>query len=152
MRLPCGVSPLGSVHRTWLGGVELAVTAVLLGLLAGPPGLAVGAGLLVCWLLLPVAYTVALGQFALLALFPASTPVALLAEAGLVGALAASVVGSVAPLRSLLAMGVGGGFLAALVVAAPTPAVAALAVLAVGALLSYGLHRYELVEMGLVPA
>lgn len=141
----------GDADRTPLTGFELLATTALLGVTAGPPGVAVGAGLCVAWFLLPVVHVVALGQFAVVALYAASTPLLVLAlvEAGLGSVLLASLLPD-APLRAGVAFLATALLLAGVVLFAPSVPFGASALLVLAATGAYGLHRYERVAMGLV--
>jgi hypothetical protein len=137
--------------RLSLSGVGLLATAVLLGVTTGLPGVVVGAGLALAWLLLPVVYVVALGQFALVGLYAADTPalVLALAEVGFASTLLASLFPA-SPARAAVPFVVAALLLTGVVLFAPSVPLGSGALLVVAAAGAYGLHRYERVSMGLV--
>lgn len=141
----------GDADRTPLSGFELLATAALVGATAGLPGLVVGAGLALAWLLLPVVYVVALGQFAVVGLYDAATPTVVLAlvEVGLGGVLLASLLPA-APLRAGVAFAVTAPILVGVVLFAPSLPLGAAALLALASIAAYGLHRHQRVSMELV--
>jgi hypothetical protein len=168
-----------TADRTRLGGASALLAAVaLIGLTGGRPVVAVLGGLAVVasWWLLAPTYGFALGHVALAAVLPVNAlaggvPLELLAvEVGLVGMLLASAVDrgvwpergdaehevqtgrSVAPsIGLILAWTLGGGALAWIAAGSGLDLRTAGA-LVVGAsgLAAYGLHRYQLVSLGLV--
>lgn len=156
-----------------LGAASAVVASVGLVALAGLPGVVAAAALVAAWVLLPASYAFALGQVALVALAPGGGLLGVaVAEAGLLGVLLAPAttlpepgppvalavawaLGGVA-LAWASAGGTGGtagtagaGTVGAGVLA---PWQAGFALIAVTALAAYGLHRYQLVSLGLVEA
>jgi len=141
----------GGADRTPVAGLQVLATTVLFGVTAGIPGAAVGAALCLGWLLLPAVHVVALGQFALVALYdPATTPVRalVLVELALGSVLVASLLPD-APLRAPLAFAVSVAPLCGIALLVSPPA-SAVALAAVVAAVAYGLHRHERVTLGLV--
>lgn len=130
-------------------------SAAVLGVAAGIPGVVAG---VVLWLssfwLRPI-FVFAAGQFALLALFPEGVPLGrlVLAEAGLLGTLAGSVVRTPDPSRTVavtLAAFLGlGALLRAGRLWGDAVWISGALLIGSVAIVSYGLHRYELVLMGL---
>ena len=164
-----------AAERTRLGGASALVAAVALvvsagveGLVVGLQGLAAAAVVVSAWYLLPPTYAFALGNVALVAVLP-ETAVGrmVVVEAGLLGILLASATTLDSPGQSddsghsVLSILVG-----ALVVLAWTLAGGAFAwasargdlrlsvaggfLIALSAFAAYGLHRYQLVSLGVV--
>ncbi|WP_135825295.1 hypothetical protein [Halorussus ruber] len=157
-----------TTDRTKLGGASALLAAVaLIGLTEGRPLVAVLGGLAVVasWLLLAPTSAFALGHVALAAVLPANAlasgvPLELLAvEVGLVGMLLASATrrgvdagGSVAlAVGVVLAWTFGGGALAWIAARSGLDLwLAGALVVGASGLAAYGLHRYQLVSLGLV--
>lgn len=155
--VPTGRTTGASVDRRhWFGGLGVAFAAVGLGLAAGLPGIAAGAGAAIAWFLLPAPSAFAVAQLLAVAALSADDPplAVAIAEVGLLSVLAGPLAETDAP----------GGTLGAFAVAAlATGAVgwgllrsdrplwlAGLAVALVAATAAYGIHRYERVSLGLV--
>ena len=136
-------------------GLALATPAALFAV-AGPRGAAVGLFGAAIWLLAPV-YAFLVAQAGLLAVAPESLAITdLLALQGavallLLAELVTERVHAVTVLGFLALLAVLGGGATAAVAAAVEPWVVAVALLAGVGLLAYGLHRVELVALGLVP-
>jgi len=141
--------------RTWLGLAALALAGAGFVLVDGPAGALAAGALAVVWYALPLPYAVALGHLLLLALVPEGTGITirLPAEAGLLGMLLSETPTVGTPLRfgaaflgtvAVLLGVAGAGF------AAGGTGGAALALTLVAASLGYGLHRYELLRLGLL--
>lgn len=133
----------------------LASTAVL-GVAAGIPGVVAGVLLWLTSFWLRPIFVFAAGQFALLALFPEGVPLGrlVLVEAGLLGTLAGAVVRTSDPSRTVVATLLAFLGLGALVrvgrLWSDTVWIPGALLIASVMTLSYGLHRYELLLMGLV--
>jgi hypothetical protein len=166
---PSRPNPTGD--RSWLGALGVLLVTAALGIAVGPAGLLVGAALAVAWYLFPAPYGFALAVLALVAFVPAALSLPALSPAALapVGvATATAGLAVVGPLCLLLAPDAAIGGPAR--VAATTGALAgglgaiawvgrrstdalwpgAVVLLGTGALAAYGLHRYELLRVGLL--
>lgn len=141
------VSPLG-VGVAVVCPIALAVAAGLVGGIVGTVGLGI-------WLVSPV-YAFAIAQLGLLLVVPDSISIGelVILESGLGTLLFAGMLDEFESRRSIGVFLLGAVGLGGTAVAAGPSAIAlwqsVLAVLGVFAFLSYGLHRYELVELGLV--
>ena len=141
-------------HRRLIAGAFVLV--VTLTAAFGVGGLLLAAGLTVGWYLLPVTYVIAGGSLLVLALAPTPlTGTQLVAVvAGFLALLAVATPTDDRPTTALVALGLGAGGLigAAWVGLAVGDAVWAgtLVLVLAFAIASYGLHRYELVRLGLV--
>ncbi|WP_312907568.1 hypothetical protein [Natronosalvus caseinilyticus] len=138
-----------------LAGLALVVITVAMGVVAGPLG-AVGGGVTaVGWYLLGTPYAIAIGHVVLVVLFPDGlSPLSIvLLEAGLLTLVVAAATGERYPLRfavtALVGVTVLGGLTAVLVRTQPFW-LAALGLVVAAGVLAYGLHRVELVRLGLV--
>jgi len=138
-----------------LGTAAVAVAGLGFAVAGGLPGIAAAVALAGSWYALPTPYAVAVGHLLLAVLLPEDPGLLalVLAELGLLGVLAAAaplrdetlsfagrLVGCGVPLSAVAAIGflVGG-----------LPA-AALSLVAAALALGYGLHRYELLRLGLL--
>jgi hypothetical protein len=141
--------------RTWIG-----VAAVLLAgggfvLTGGLAGALAAAVLAVAWYALPVPYAVAVGHLLLVGVVPGDAALVRVApaEAGLLGVLLSEASTVDAPGRFVAAMLAAGVVLLGAAwagsVAGGLPG-AAVALVVVGAVLGYALHRYELLRLGLL--
>lgn len=139
----------------WLGLPAVGLTAVGLLLIGGTSGIAATIALGVAWYALSTPYTVALGHLLLAALLPESggLPGLLAAEGGLLGMLAINAPGrddhlqfGAAFVTSMLLL----SCVAVLGVRLWGLPAAALLLAAVALLVGYGLHRYELLRLGLL--
>lgn len=137
-----------------LAGI-LMVIGVLVGT-TGSRGLAAGTVLVLAWFLLPAIYVVALGHILLLLAYPTGIPLPVLAgiETGFLLVL-------LAPARTAdhARVTIAAGLLAFLGLTALAAAILlttntlwlpAIAVVGATGLLAYGIHRYQLVRLGLV--
>lgn len=136
--------------------VALVVFGIAFGAVTGPIGLLVGIGVAVVGYTLGLPYALAAGHVALVAFAsdgfdPLSVVVA---EAVLLAALLVSLRNAVSPVRTALVVIVSSTALAGvawLVADSQSVRLAAVTVLALLGVAAYGLHRYELVRLGLVP-
>lgn len=138
--------------RTWLGVLGAVVVAASLGWAVGPPGLLVGAVIAGLWYLLSGAYTVAIGHVLAVPVLPEPSLGILIAlEVGFVAVIAAPVVldrAWPAGLAAVSASALVFGAIAWLGWQAWEPRwLAALALVGLGAVGLYGLHRYSLVTL-----
>lgn len=152
-----GSSSRPSVRRAF-ATIGTLVATIAIGTVVGPLGALVAIGVGSAQYLVSTTAAFATGQIVLAALFPpGGSPVALvLAEIGLLCVLCRIVVDHHAPARLIgatLVAGVaigGSGWLA--LRSSTTIWIGAGVIVAVTALVAYGLHRYERVQLGLVGA
>jgi hypothetical protein len=166
---PSRPNPTGD--RSWLGALGVLLVTAALGLAVGPAGLLVAATLAVAWYLSPAPYGFALAVLALVAFVPAAlsmrafspdaqssvdvdTATAGLAVVGplcLLLAPSGAIEGPVWTAATTGALAVGLGAIA-WVGRRSTDALwpGAVVLLGTGALAAYGLHRYELLRVGLL--
>ncbi|SEV83829.1 hypothetical protein [Natrinema salifodinae] len=142
--------------RGWPTGVALLALVAAFGAVAGPVGAAAGAATALVGYGLGVPYAIAIGHVALLAWFPDGIDLISLAivEAAFAAAVLAPLRRTASPGRVALvavtsALSIAGS--AWLVARWQPPWLAAATALALLALGAYGLHRLELVRLGLVP-
>ena len=139
-----------------VGGVGAVLAAGALVLVAGLPGLLAGVLVVAGWYLLSVPFALAVGHVLLAVTVPQSSAIGafVLVEVGFVLLLVGPLVRGREDLRIVSAAIV--VFLALLGVVAvglrwyESVALAALALVVAASLLGYGLHRYELLRLGLV--
>ncbi|UTF54834.1 hypothetical protein [Natronosalvus rutilus] len=136
-------------------GIALAIITVAMGVVAGPLG-AIGGGVTAAgWYLLGTPYAIAIAHVALVVLFPSGLSLLSigLLEAGVLTLVLAAATGERYPLRFAVTALVGvitlGGLTAVLVHTQPLW-LAALGLVVAAGVLAYGLHRVELVQLGLV--
>lgn len=143
-------------RRHWFGGLGVALATLGLGLAAGVPGLAAGAGAAIAWFLLPAPSAFAAGQLLAVAALSADDPplAVAIAELGLLSVLAGPLAETDAPRGTLAAFAVAALAAGAVgwgLLRTDRPLwLAALAVAVVAATAAYGIHRYERVSLGLV--
>ena len=145
------------LRREWPAGLALAVLGVGLSIVIGPVGVVIAVVTAAFWYVLGVPYALAAGHVALVAVMPGGLdPIAfVVAEAGFGALLATVAVRSTSPGR-VIAVGLGSAVLAGVTIwivlgAASTSVwIAAAAVCLVLATAGYVLHRYELVQLGLI--
>ena len=146
--------PVGG--RSWFGGPGVAVTTVALGYAAGPWGVAAGIATAVAWYRLTDVYAFAVGQLLAVATLSGAAPIwpVAAAELGLLGVLVGSVAGVDRPGRPLAVFGLATLLFWAIawgLIRTGRPLWSAAGLVAVvAATAAYGLHRYELVELGLL--
>lgn len=140
---------------TWLGGVGALLVAIGCTVATGLPGFVAGTVFFVLWYTVPTLYTVAFGQLVVAALAD-DIGVAFLVpmELGLLAVLVGPSLRQDRPgwrigVTSGVAALFGGGALAVYRWGGRLPLVVVAVVLVVG-VVSYGLHRYEHVALGLV--
>lgn len=142
--------------RDWPTGVSLALLVVAFGIVAGPLGVLAGITTAVVGYALGTPYALAAGHVALVAAVPNGIdPLSfVIVEAAFVAVLLAPMRRTASPGRIALVAVISAIALAGtawLVVDSQSIWVAATAVLALLAIGAYGLHRLELVRLGLVP-
>ncbi|WP_331234193.1 hypothetical protein [Natronorarus salvus] len=141
-------------NRTSLGGVGLALTIGALGLAAGPTGAIVGLTLIPIWLFFPIVFTVAAAHVLLATLHTATVIDLLFVELGVLFVIAgrASTFEWTGTLLSTTTFTAAVGFLLVAVVLSVDLSlwIATGVLLITFGVASYGLHRYELVSLGLV--
>lgn len=145
----------GLSDRSRLGGASVLLAASAFVLFAGALGITAAAVLLVVWYALPATYAFALGNVALAALVGSGNPIQLaVVEVGLLGVLLAPAGRLKAPGRpiviAVLGVAIGTGLAWAVSRGLLSFSVAGVAVVAMTGLGGYGLHRYQLVGLGLV--
>jgi len=148
--------------RSIPGGIGVIAVIVLLWMVSGQIGLVGGAVLAVAWAVLPATYAFAIGQVAFVAvtrqagLLDTGLLALALVEVGLLGVLVGPSLRSTRGRRTaaatLLGTAVLGGVALASYALWDRVWIAAAVLVGVGALGAYGLHRYELVVLGKVPA
>jgi len=143
--------------HTWLGAVGTLVAASTVTYWYGGIGVLTGLGIALSWYTLPSVYAFTIGQFALTAVAAGSgtPPLQLgLLEAGLLGILVEPAIYEGRQLRLVVLTGLGISVVMSLVwglaewIQPLWKTVVALTVSV--ALVAYGLHRYEQLELGLV--
>lgn len=142
-------------RQPWFGRLSICVTVLGLTLGGGGVGLLVGCLVVGSWYLFPAMYAFTVGQFALVAVGPGlRTPVSVgLVEAGLLGILLAPLThtdtgrGLVVIASSFTGVLIGSWYLTQWL---PRLWHAVGVLVSSGALLAYGLHRYEQVALNLV--
>ncbi|MEF8843572.1 MAG: hypothetical protein V5A62_18425 [Haloarculaceae archaeon] len=161
--------PAGSSNRrvrSLPGGIAAVAVTALLWMLSGGLGLVGGGVLLAAWAVLPATYAFAIGQVAFVTATRSGTLpdagldvgllVPVLVEIGLVGVLVGPVVRSTGGRRTagwtLLGTAVLGGIALGSYALWDRVWVAAAVLVGLVGLVAYGLHRYELVVLGKVPA
>lgn len=150
-----GSSKITDIYSSLLSGVGVVATLVGFALVGGPPGLVVAGIVVTTRYLVGRVYGFAVGQLALATLAGSPTPASLvIAELGLFAFLAAALAEPGSPYRNgasfVIAVVVVSGTAGAVMAWTGSTAAAALAVITVVAVLSYVLHRYELVSLDLV--
>ena len=145
----------GARERPWSAVVALVVCTIALGLVVGPAGVLAGLVTAAVWYGLGVPYALAAGHVVLVAATPdrLAPSTIVLVELAFLPLLVASVRRTPAPLVAggvVLGAGAGLGALAWASYASRGPWIAALVLLGTIALVAYGVHRYELVRLGLV--
>lgn len=148
--------------RSIPGGIAVIAVIVLLWMVSGQIGFVGGAVLAVAWAVLPATYAFAVGQVAFVAvtrqtgLLDAGLLPLALVEVGLLGVLVGPSLRSARGRRTAASTLLGAAVLGGIVLASyalwDRVWVAAAVLVGVGALGAYGLHRYELVVLGKVPA
>lgn len=144
--------------RSVAGAAGALLAAGALAVTAGPLGVTVGVALLGAWAVFSVPYVLALGHLGLAVLFPDGPTLQALAlvESGFLLVLGGPFLRRGADLRVAVAPFVAAAVLFGAVAAGlrwlDSTAAAALVLAIVAGLLAYGLHRYELVRLGLVEA
>lgn len=146
-----------SIRRA-LAAIGTLVATIAVGIVVGPLGALVAIGVGGAQYLVSTTAAFATGQIVLAALFPSggSLVALVLAEVGLLCVLCSTAVEHHAPVRSIgaaLVAGVtigGSGWLAYR--SSATVWIGAGVIVATTALVAYGLHRYERVQLGLVEA
>jgi hypothetical protein len=143
--------------RSVPGGLAALAVAVVLAVLAGPPGAVAGAVVLASWYVLGSLYAFAVGQVAVVA-FVGDWPVVYLAmsEAAAFAVLVAPDVATARGRRlavgTVLVSGLVGIVAYGAMVTWEMTWVTAVVLLGVAGVVVYGLHRYELVATGAVDA
>lgn len=142
--------------RDWLTIASLAALVAAFGVVAGPLGLLAGIATAAVGYLLGPPYALAFGHVALVAVVPNGIePLSVVPlEAAFVAVLLAPVRRTASPVRIALvavASAIALAGTAWVVVDSQSVGLAAATVLALVAFIAYGLHRYELVRLGLVP-
>lgn len=142
--------------RDWLTIASLAALVAAFGAVAGPPGLLAGIATAAVGYLLGPPYALAFGHVALVAVVPNGIePLSVVpVEAAFVAVLLAPVRRTASPVRIALvavASAIALAGTAWFVVDSQSVGLATATVLALVAFIAYGLHRYELVRLGLVP-
>lgn len=153
VRIDAVPAPTG---RDWTTGLALTALVAAFGVVAGPLGLLAGIATAIVGYVLGPPYALALGHVALVAAVPEGIDLRsiLVVEAAFVAVLLAPVRRTVNPARVALAavactLALAGT--AWLVVDSQSILPAAVALLTLFAITAYGLHRLELVRLGLVP-
>jgi hypothetical protein len=157
-RAPRSVRPRPLAERTLLGAFGVVLTAAVLGLVGGVAGVGLAAAFVLAWLLFRPVYSYALGHVLALGATASALSVVELVfvELGLLGVLLGPLTSPELRSRgSLVRSTLGSGFVLFGVVVVgfalleQTWGVAVLLVLVCG-VAGYGVHRYELVVLGLV--
>lgn len=140
----------------WIGGIGVAIATIALGLTAGPVGLAAGLGAALAWYALPgwYAFTVGLVVATPLIVSAPSLWTRAVVLLGLLAVLAGPLTRVEDETRTLTAFAFTTAVVAIVgwgVLWTDQPLwLAALVVAAISVLIAYGLHRYELLMLGLV--
>lgn len=141
--------------RSRLGILAVLSTITVFVLSGGLPGIAAGGLIAVCWYFLPAVYVYAIGHFALLVTIPTTDIVLFgLAETTLIGILVAPIVQTPRPRQRLL-LTIAGIMIGVVVSWASYQQLnhvwtAGFVLIGAWALLTYGLHRYEQLALGLI--
>lgn len=140
--------------RNVVAGLVLLGIAGGLGAVTGVVWGGVGLALVALWYLVPVPIVVGIAQLVLLVHSPWHLPTLAAFEAGLAVVLLAGATDGHQSLRTLVAATLSIGILVAVVLTGRWQAIGYWSVagllVAIAGVIAYGLHRYELVEMGLV--
>jgi hypothetical protein len=152
------VRPRPIAEWTLLGVFGVVLTTVVLGVVGGVAGVGLAAAFVAVWLLVPAVYSYALGHALALGATAGALPVVelLFVELGLLAVLLGPLtrpgrLGRRTVARSTI--GLGFVLFAAVVVGLAVREdlqVATVVLLLAGAVLAYGLHRYELLVLGLL--
>ncbi|WP_255193455.1 hypothetical protein [Natronobeatus ordinarius] len=148
------VAAVDRTEATWSTLLALAILTVVLSVLSGPAGAAVGVATAAIWYAFGTPYALAGGHVALPVLFPDGIgPVALVAVfLAFLGVLVAPVVGTPRPIENavvVLASVLGLAGITWLAASEGSLPIAAATLLSVVAVVAVAIHRYERVRLGL---